>query len=198
MKAGVETVACASKQGPTQPSACPALPRPNHCPRSRCTAHPPTHLEARLPRKLPGGVGVDVSVVVKDVDELEVVALACHEIVGIVGGSDLHRACRQRGGKQAAGSTATGMDAWTGIVIKKMDGGTVGGNGEPSLGWQKMDLASCAVLSCAVLFDAIAAMRSVPAHPPVPKLMSTSSASWMIGMRRPLTGCTSILPCRCA
>jgi hypothetical protein len=32
---------------------------------------------------------------------------------------------------------------------------------------------------------------------PVPKAMSTSSASQMIGMRRPLMGCTTCLPWRC-
>jgi len=32
---------------------------------------------------------------------------------------------------------------------------------------------------------------------PVPKLMSTSSASQIIGMRRWLRGCTANLPCRC-
>ena len=37
-----------------------------------------------------------LTVVVKDVDELQVVALASHEIVGVVGGGDLHRTCAGR------------------------------------------------------------------------------------------------------
>ena len=35
-----------------------------------------------------------------------------------------------------------------------------------------------------------------PWRSPVPNDMSTSSASQMMGMRRPLTGCTTCLPCR--
>lgn len=51
------------------------------------------HLEARLAGKLATTV-VDEAVVVKDVDELQVVALAHQEIVGVVCGRDLFVAAR--------------------------------------------------------------------------------------------------------
>lgn len=40
---------------------------------------------------------VKLTVVVKDVDELQVVALAGHEVVGVVGGGDLHGTCEDGG-----------------------------------------------------------------------------------------------------
>lgn len=50
------------------------------------------HLEAWLARELRPALLVDAAIIVKHVDGLQVVALACLEIVGVVGGSDL-RTC---------------------------------------------------------------------------------------------------------
>jgi hypothetical protein len=47
------------------------------------------HLEARLALEA-APVVVDVAVVVQDVDELQAVALAHQEVIGVVRGSDLH------------------------------------------------------------------------------------------------------------
>ena len=55
------------------------------------------YLESWLARKL-SPVVVDAAVVVQNVDELQVVALAHHEIVGVVGGGDLHSTWGQGGG----------------------------------------------------------------------------------------------------
>ncbi len=47
------------------------------------------HLKAWLPLEW-SAVGVDGSVVIQNVDELQVVALAHHEIIGVVRRRDLH------------------------------------------------------------------------------------------------------------